>query len=137
MTHENIDILTNIDQYNITLGLERNDVRSILGEPSSIDRYDISEDNDIECWNYDSHQLELIFETDSGFKLAKMSFFSKETRYKNIAIVGMKEKTLLKKIPELYLEDEKDEFGYSYEFPGENVLIWVDAKRVENISIYC
>ncbi len=49
----------------------------------------------------------------------------------------MKEKTLLKKIPELYLEDEKDEFGYSYEFPGENVLIWVDAKRVENISIYC
>lgn len=136
MTYENIDILTNMDQYNITLDLERHEVRSILGEPSSIDRYDISADNEIECWNYDSHQLELIFETDSDFKLAKMTFFSKEIRYKEIAIIGMKEKALLKNIPELYLEDDKDEFGYSYEYPGEKVLIWVSGKRVENISIY-
>lgn len=136
MQYGNIDLKTPLDHLNLKLGSERDGVKNILGEPTSIDHYEITADNKLECWNYDSHQLELIFDSDSEFKLSKMTFFSKQTKYKDVAIIGMKEKALLKKIPGLFLEDEKDEFGYSYEYPGENVLIWVSSKRVENISIY-
>jgi hypothetical protein len=129
-------IYTSFEQYNIKFGLKRERVRDILGEPSSIDIIKVSDHANLECWTYDSHQIELIFDSEHYYRLSSISFASKNVKVEGIAIIGLKENKLLKKFPELYCQDEKDEIGYNYEYPGENLMFWVSDGIVKLITVY-
>ena len=129
-------ISTSIEKYNIQFGLEREKVRDILGEPSSIDIINVSDHADLECWTYDSHQIELIFYSENCHSLSSVSFASKNVKVEGVAIIGLKEKKLLKKFPKLYCQDEKDEIGYNYEYPGENLMFWVSDGVVKLLTVY-
>ena len=129
-------ISTSIEKYNIQFGLEREKVRDILGEPSSIDIIKVSDHADLECWTYDSHQIELTFDSENYHRLSSVSFASKNVTVEGVAIIGLKEKKLLKKFPELCCQDEKDEIGYNYEYPGENLMLWVSDGVVKLLTVY-
>ncbi|MCB2147229.1 MAG: outer membrane protein assembly factor BamE [Deltaproteobacteria bacterium] len=129
-------IYPSIEQYNIRFGLKREKVRAILGEPSSVDIINVSEQADLECWTYDAHQIELIFDSENSYRLFSISFASENVKVEDVAIIGLKEKKLLKKFPELYCQDEKDEIGYNYEYPGENLMFWVSDGIVKLLTVY-
>jgi len=131
-----MQIHTSIEQYNIKFGLKREKVRDILGEPFSIDIIKVSDHADLECWTYDSHQIELIFDSENNYRLSSISFASKNVKVEGVAIIGLKENKLLKKFPELYCQDEKDEIGYNYEYPGENLMFWVSEGIVRLLTVY-
>ena len=131
-----MEINTSIEQYNINFGLKREEVRDILGEPSSIDKIKVTDYSDLECWTYDAHQIELIFDSEHYYQLSSISFASENVKVEGVAIIGLKEKKLLKKFPELYCQDEKDEIGYNYEYPGENMMFWVSDGIVKLLTVY-
>ena len=85
---------------------------------------------------YDSHQIELIFDSENYHRLSSVSFASKNVTVEGVAIIGLKEKKLLKKFPDLCCQDEKDEIGYNYEYPGENLMFWVSDGVVKLLTVY-
>ena len=129
-------IQPSLEHFNIKLGLKREEVRPILGEPSSIDIIKVSDHSDLECWTYHSHRIELIFDSDNNYRLSRVSFAAKNIKVDDVAIMGLKEKKLLKKFPDLYCQEEKDEIGYNYEYPGEKLMFWVSGGIVRLLTIY-
>lgn len=133
---ENMEIYPSIEQFNIEFGLKREQIRDILGEPSSTCIIKVSDNADLDCWTYDSQKIELIFDSENFYSLSTISFSSKNVKVDGIAVIGLKEKKLLKKFPDLYCTDEKDEIGYNYNYPGENLMFWVSDGVVQLLTLY-
>jgi hypothetical protein len=131
-----MEIYPSIEQFNIEFGLKREKVRDILGEPSSTCIIKVSDNADLDCWTYDLQKIELIFDSENFYSLSTISFSSKNMTVDGVAVIGLKEKKLLKTFPDLYCTDEKDEIGYNYNYPGENLMFWVSDGVVQLLTLY-
>jgi hypothetical protein len=131
-----MEIYPSIEQYNIKFGLTRDAIEAILGPPTATDTIEVTKDVTIESWQYDSQQIELIFDSDDGYKLTTLSFAAKDATVNGIEVIGLEEENLLKAFPDLFCEEEKDETGYSYEHPDENLMFWILDGKVELLTVY-
>jgi len=132
----NLKINPSLNHYNVKFGMKRNKITSKLGKPSSRRTINIGGGDYLDCWDYEYHKIELVFDSDNDFRLSQISFFSNKAEVNDIGIIGLTEKELLEKLPRLRLLDEKDECGYNYGLPGENIQIYVSEGTVDSFCIY-
>lgn len=115
----------------LKFGMGRAEVKLMLGEPSFIDKYSHSEnDNDLtESWEYDKLALSLSFDEEENWKLTMISVTSDFYELDEDALVGLSEEKALKQLEgfdkeELFVED-------CSEIEGEdNKVIEVEEKSI-------
>jgi hypothetical protein len=129
-------IYPSIEQLKLKFGLTREEIKQILGAPSSKDRIEIEEGVHLESWEYAAQQIELIFDSDNNYRFSTLSLAAKEVKVNDIAVIGLEESELLKQFPDLCCDEEKDECGYNYEHPEENLMFWIFDGKVELLTIY-
>jgi hypothetical protein len=125
-----------IKQLKLKFGMTRDEVETILGAPTSKDSFEVAENEQIDSWEYDAQQIELTFDSESNYQLSTLSLASDEVTVDDIKVIGLLEDELLKQFPDLYCEEEKDECGYNYEHPDENLMFWVFEGKVLMLTIF-
>jgi hypothetical protein len=116
---------------NLKFGMERTQVKLLLGTPSFIDKYSHSEDpNDLtESWEYDDLGLSLSFDKEEDWKLIMLSVTSNFYELEGIKIIGNSELKVMDTLKSLNFEDLTLED--CSEFDGENHnLIEIEDKSV-------
>lgn len=125
-----------IEQLDLKFGQTREEVEQTLGTPSSKDNIEVAEEAYCESWEYDAQQIELIFDSENGYKLSALTLTSNEVTVDDNEVIDIKEESLLKQFPLLVCDEEKDESGYNYEHPTENLMFWILNGSVQSVTIY-
>lgn len=74
----------------IKFGLNRDDIKAVLGEPSEIEAMDgDKESGAMEAWHYDEQHLSLSFEEDCNWKLTSITSASPEILFEGIDLIGL------------------------------------------------
>jgi hypothetical protein len=89
----------------LKFGMNRAEVKLMLGEPSFVDKYSHSDSvNDLtESWEYEDLELSISFDEEEDWKLMMISVTSNFYELKGISLIGMKEKEVLKQLDNLDL----------------------------------
>lgn len=115
----------------LKFGMERDDVNSLLGEPTRVDTYAYSaEGNEMtEDWFYDSLGLSVSFDQEEGWKLTTVSIEKEGYLLGDIDLIGKTESELLEILKAKGFDDLEDDL-LADEFGEEQQLISSEEKCV-------
>ncbi len=123
-------ILPKIGVDNIRLGLNRNQVTEILGQPHFIE----TESNN-ERWQYEQG-LELLFQKEDLYLLGLITVTNTAARLDSKCIIGINEEELLNNFPFLSLDNDFEENGKDYTSAEEELSVWVAGGVVSNVTLF-
>lgn len=126
----------------LKFGMTREEVKTLLGEPTEIET-DTEEEVTIDTFHYDDQELSLVFDGSTDFKLVSIASSSEETLLKERKIVGLTESQLLSALDTMAFDDITDEYFESGS-EGENmytsdefgVNFFIDDKIVTEVIWY-
>ena len=128
----------------LKFGMGRAEVKLMLGAPSFIDKYSHSDsDNDLtESWEYDELELSLSFDEEEDWKLMMISVSANFYELDGVALIGLKEVQLLKKLEAvnlgtLILEDcsEHDDDDHKViEVDEKSINFWLKDGVLDEIQ---
>lgn len=133
-----MNILPYIRISDIKFGMTMSDVRSFWGQPENI-RYFIPvqsnpEERDV-IWEYED-TLEFSFSSDDGFLLSAITTSSEKVRLNDVVLVGRNISEICVDFPTIYLEDDLEETGQSYDTPEYGVTLWVKNGVVDTVVFF-
>lgn len=114
----------------IKLGMNQNQVKSILGQPSSIEK-----EKHEESWLYD-HGIELMFQKVDLYLLGSITVTDPAAELDSKSIIGLGEQELLERFPYLALEDDFEENGKDYTSSEKELSVWVSEGIVSNVTVF-
>ncbi len=114
----------------LKLGMNKSQVKSLLGEPEKIEI-----ESGGERW-YFTEGFELQFYKSDLFLLGTITVSNVSARLESKKIVGLQEDELLKSFPFLSLEDDFEENGKDYVCGIREISVWVSDGIVDNITIF-
>jgi hypothetical protein len=131
----NMEIKPLIGLSDILLGMSRDSIKNLLGEPKSTRYFSPLSDNDkAEIWLY-SNGIELYFSADENYLLSTIIVESNVSKLDNFDWIGVSEKELKLKFPQIEAIDNFEDFGKDYILPNKEISFWVVEGRVRNLTI--
>lgn len=123
---------------NIKFGMNRDDVKRILGEPNEVENYSFSSEEHYltESWFYEDKKLSLSFGEDDDWRLVTISSFSEECKIDDNDIIGINKNALLNlmsaiQIDDMFTEDlsddEDSQIVFGSDAKGINFLVKDDT----------
>ena len=122
---------------NILLGMSRDSIKNLLGEPKSTRDFFPLSNNDAEkaeIWLY-ANGIELYFSADENYLLGTITVESNVSKLDNFDCIGVSEKELKLKFPQLETIDNFEDFGKDYRLPNKQISFWVVDGKVRNLTI--
>jgi hypothetical protein len=138
------DIKTGEGLGNVKFGMTRNQVKAILGEPTEIEKFSYSDnDEDLsESWHYDELELSAGFDEDVDWKLITLAVSSPEFTYMDKKLIGLKKDELLATLKELGLDNLEIEDCSDDETPNsmfisseeKEITFWLENEILSEIQ---
>jgi len=133
-----MEILPHIGIDTIRFGMTMDKVRSIWGQPANIRYFIPIEENPEErdvIWEYEEG-IELSFSSDDDFLLSTIESSSCKDELDGVVMAGRKLSELILDFPALFLEEDFEENGKSYDLPGLDVTLWVKSNLVKTVLFF-
>lgn len=131
-------ILPNIGLGDIKFGLNRNQVKDILGEPDEIDTfaYDEETQEDLtESWHYDEMEFSCSFDEAEDWKMVNMSVSSIIYTINGEPVIGLSKENLITLIENAQMgEIEEDEENQVITALDSQINFWFDEEGVSEIQ---
>ncbi len=123
---------------NVKFGMQRDDVKKILGEPNEVENYSFSSEEHYltESWFYEHKKLSLSFGEDDDWRLVTISSFSEECTIDGNDIIGINKNALMNlmstiNIDDMFTEDlsdgEDNQIVFGSDAKGINFLVKDDT----------
>jgi hypothetical protein len=105
------EIKTSVGLGDLKFGLDRKQVKEMLGEPTEIEKYSYTESEEdlTESWHYDELDLSLGFDEDVDWRLMTIAVSSEDYLLKGKKIIGINYDTLLKLTEKMGINDLETE----------------------------
>jgi len=139
------DIRPGIGLGSLVFGNTREQVRALLGEPSEVERYALSEfeDDETEAWHYDELFLSLSFDQEHDWKLSSLAVSSDEYTLEGESLVGRKKDEILEEFRKRQwgepVEDEEisreDPRNSLYHVEQGSLSLWFEDDEVTEVQI--
>ncbi|MGR8949695.1 MAG: hypothetical protein ACU84Q_16760 [Gammaproteobacteria bacterium] len=120
----------------ILLGASRADIKTQLGAPEKVMRGEYEDEVESEIWTYRLLRLELAFDSDVDFRLARITTTYPDVHIGGFNPIGLTEKFLLMKYPHLEVQIDYGDDGKDFIDRTTDISFWVEKGKVENITIY-
>jgi len=125
-----MNILPKIGLDNIRLGVSKQDVINLLGQPLSKES---NPEDDI--WEF-KNDIELSFQKDDNYLLSSITVLNPAARLSSKNIIDISEAELLSGFPSFQLDEDFGKDGKSYWSDEMQLMAWVFEGQVLNITIY-
>lgn len=125
-----MNILPKIGLDNIRLGVSKQDVINLLGQPLSKES---NPEDDI--WEF-KNDIELSFQKDDNYLLSSITVLNPAARLSSKNIIDISEAELLSGFPSFQLDEDFGKDGKSYWSGEMQLMAWVFENQVLNITIY-
>lgn len=114
---------------NISFGMSRKGIESILGQPDEIESYPdmIDSEYKTEAWHYDESEISASFDEIEEFRLSMLSTSDPEAKLMGKKVIGLNEDAFLKEIESLDLGEAEIEDWSTEKMPGNKVISYSDA----------
>jgi hypothetical protein len=137
-----IRIIPHVGIDGLSLGIERDSVVNILGEPDKrhLTNYE-GHGSDDECWGYPKIGIDLTFSGDDNWLLGTIDVQSKDAELAGKCFLGMDENEFLKNIKEagieIELDDDFTELGSkNYTCVKLDLGFWIQDGELTAIAIF-
>ncbi len=119
------EIKTGVGLGILKFGMERNEVKKLLGEPTEIEKYSYTDsDEDLtESWHYDDLDLSVSFDEDLDWKLSTLAVSSDVYELKGTKLIGLDQNTLLLTLNSLGIKNLEKEDALPGDDPESVFLI--------------
>lgn len=144
MRKDIVEILPGFGLGVIKFGMERNQVKMILGEPDEKDVFFMTEsdDSEAEVWYYDDDCLSLSFDAADNWRLVTIEIDHEKYTFKNISFFNKSKLQIIKALEELKVTDVKHESVPMDEAPNHELIsseslginFWLDDDVVTEIQ---
>lgn len=117
---------------NITFGISKDELESIMGEPDVIDSFeneDADEFGESHVWHYDELSLSFTFDETDSFKLGMISVNDDSFVLRDVIRIGMKKQKVLDTLEEINMSDYAQEDHSNADNPN-HTLVTVDSKSL-------
>lgn len=122
----------------IKFGFTRNQVKSIIGEPSEVDtfQYDEEEEDELtESWHYDEKEISFSFEEIEDWKLVNIAVSAEEFKLEGNTVIGLKKNELKELLAKLDLGTLNDDTENNVISVIEKQLnFWMDEGEVAEVQ---
>lgn len=133
------DIQPGVGLGQLLLGASEAQVRSLLGEPTSIGHEDFGDGVLQHEWEYAYHGLSLSFSADDGFRLGTITTRYEWASLRGLRVIGLTEADVVAgAFGGLGAPTETDdcgEFGTYYGWDPQGLSCWVQDAAVVNVCI--
>jgi len=123
----------------LRLGMDRDTVRALLGDPAREDTRDYGEGDIIHDWEYEALRLSLSFASDHEDRLSCITTEADDATLSGEGIVGLTETQLLEThfgdLGPPVLDDDFEEFGKDFLWDDENLSCWLSDGYVDSVSV--
>ncbi len=140
----NKEIKIGLGLGNITFGSNKNDVKTILGEPNEIEKLDVPIDDEeisLEQWHYDEIELSASFDDDQDGILDTLAVSSSDYTINGFSLIGKKMEEINDLLNQLQLgsfekEDLSDDeiTSHLYSFMDTNMNFWFEDEELSEIQ---
>lgn len=124
---------------NILLGSKEQSVRSLLGQPSSVQNSSYPDGDSSRDMEYDDLMLSLVFYESDSFRLSTITTSDEKSVFNGINIVGMSESQLVQcdfnGVGAPQFDDDFEEFGKDYCWDSLNMSCWLVNSIVTSVTI--
>ncbi len=120
----------------ILLGSTRRDIESLLGPPEKKFRGQFDDSVESEVWSYRLLRLELAFDSDVDFRLARITTTYPDVNVRGFNPIGLAENFLMVRYPDLELQLDCGDEGKDFIDRELDISYWVENNIVTSISIY-
>ena len=120
----------------ILLGATRQDIESSLGPPEKVFRGRFEDTVESEVWSYRLLRLELAFDSDVDYRLARITTTYPDVNILGFNPIGLAENFLVVRYPNLELQLDCGDDGKDFIDRELDISYWVENGVVINISIY-
>lgn len=121
---------------NIVFGSSRDEIKKLLGEPTTTIKHEWPDDTDTESWIYEALGLELNFGSDEDYRLTTITTSSPDATLDGVQPVGLAEEKLKELLPAVKLDDDFDENGKDYFYPEKEISFWILNDKVFNLTLF-
>jgi hypothetical protein len=111
----------------LTFGNTRDVVKALIGAPTDIERYSLSDgDCDAtEAWHYDELDLSLSFDEEYDWRLSSIAVSSEEYTLEGVSLIGRKKEDVLEEFNKRQWGEPEEDEEVSEDDP-QNCLIHID-----------
>lgn len=125
----------------LILGMSRENVRSLVGSPDTIESTELSVGEPEETWFYRSTQLSVSFRGGDDWRLSSITTESPCTSINGVALVGNDVNLLVETlaragISDLKMTDDFNEFGRCWQSEGSGLMLWAIEGRVNRATLF-
>ena len=108
----------------LEFGMNRKDVKELLGKPDEIEKIKPEEDNEdydegvVEVWHYDEHELSVTFDEQEDWLVAAMAVSSPDYLFQGVSMIGVSSEEVMQQlelmgfagfeVEDLEIEDNED-----------------------------
>ena len=131
-----MNIIPLIGFDDVKFGDSREQVLKVLGEPDEKHDVEFPDGASTESWSFDGLQVELNFDSDLDYRLVRITFYHQEVVLEDVSVIGKSESELQQLFPQIYLDDEMGDMGYSYEWLEKEISFWVTEGVVRNFTLF-
>ncbi len=134
---KHLEILPGTGLGDIRFGMTREEVSSILGDPSEIDMFSDDEPgNQVESWHYDEADVSFAFEEAEEWRLTTIAVSSEEYKVEDTALIGLSKEATFAQLEKMGIDHNFDEdSGQDLHFSNETGLnFWMDGDVLREIQ---
>lgn len=86
----------------LEFGMNRNDVKEILGKPDEIEKIRPEEDDEddgmVEVWHYDEHELSISFDENEDWLVVAMAVSSPDYLFQGVNMIGVSSEEVMQQL---------------------------------------
>lgn len=120
----------------ILLGASRDDIESSLGPPEKKSKGQFEDGVESWVWTYRLLRLELAFDSDVDFRLARITTTFPDVNIGGFNPIGLAENFLIVRYPDLELQLDCGDEGKDFIDRELDISYWMENGIVASISIY-
>lgn len=94
----------------IKFGITKNDLKALVGEPTEIDTYNASGEEDgylTESWHYDDHEFSVSFDEEDNWRLTTISISADNCSFNGLNLIGKDINNVLASLENNHLGDNE------------------------------
>ncbi len=134
-------VLPKIGFDDVRLGMDRDAIRGLLGQPSSVSAEKWPDGVEEESWDYTGVGVTLSFSDDDDYRLGRVTFEGTDLELEGVQVIGRPIQEALRVlqeagVPSFSLEDNFEEIGMQdYTCPDLELSIWVEDGIVRSVTL--
>ena len=139
---DTLEIFPGVGLGPLVLGMSRDQVRVLMGEPEREETDDDPDDQTTTVsWLYRSGHIEADFSSDDDYRLGTITVSDPDVVLRGASLIGLTEEAFLEAaekadIGPIELDDEFDDIdARDFAWEDKNVTFWVSDGVLENMSV--